>query len=102
MGNGSAIANNRAITRSMLPSTGVAFLPKAMAEIAERNGAVSVVDNTFASPWGRNPIKMGFDIVLHSGTKYLGGHADLIAGLVAGKKELIADIFFSKIHYSFL
>ena len=72
---------------------------EAMAEIAERNGAVSVVDNTFASPWGCNPIKMGFDIVLHSGTKYLGGHADLIAGLVAGKKELIADIFFSKIHY---
>ena len=72
---------------------------EAMAEVAERHGAVSVVDNTFASPWGCNPIKMGFDIVLHSGTKYLGGHADLIAGLVAGKKELIADIFFSKIHY---
>jgi cystathionine beta-lyase/cystathionine gamma-synthase len=72
---------------------------EAMSEIAERNGIISIVDNTFASPWGCNPVSMGFDIVLHSGTKYLGGHADLIAGLVAGKKELIADIFFNKIHF---
>tara|TARA_Y100001970_G_scaffold57483_1_gene72838 strand:- start:1304 stop:2539 length:1236 start_codon:yes stop_codon:yes gene_type:complete len=72
---------------------------EAMAEIANRNDVVSVVDNTFASPWACNPIKMGFDLVLHSGTKYLGGHSDLIAGLVAGKKELIADIFFNKIHF---
>tara|TARA_Y100001960_G_scaffold320716_2_gene394078 strand:- start:801 stop:2054 length:1254 start_codon:yes stop_codon:yes gene_type:complete len=72
---------------------------EAMADIAKRNGVISVVDNTFASPWGCNPVSMGFDLVLHSGTKYLGGHADLIAGLVAGKKELIADIFFNKIHF---
>ena len=72
---------------------------EAMAGIAKRNGVISVVDNTFASPWGCNPVSMGFDLVLHSGTKYLGGHADLIAGLVAGKKELIADIFFNKIHF---
>ncbi len=72
---------------------------EAMSDIAERNGIISIVDNTFASPWGCNPVSMGFDIVLHSGTKYLGGHADLIAGLVAGKKELIADIFFNKIHF---
>ncbi len=40
--------------------------------------------------------QMGFDIVIHSGTKYLGGHADLTAGFVAGKKELIAEIFHTK------
>ena len=70
----------------------------AIAEIANKNGLVSVVDNTFASPWSCNPIKMGFDIVIHSGTKYLGGHADLTAGFVAGKKELIAEIFHTKIY----
>ncbi len=71
---------------------------EAMAEIAAKNGLISVVDNTFVSPWTCNPIKMGFDIVLHSGTKFLGGHADLTAGFVAGKKQLIADIFHNKIY----
>ena len=71
----------------------------AISEIASKNGLVSVVDNTFASPWSCNPIKMGFDIVIHSGTKYLGGHADLTAGFVAGKKQLIAEIFHTKIYF---
>jgi cystathionine beta-lyase/cystathionine gamma-synthase len=71
---------------------------EAMAEIAAKNGLISVVDNTFVSPWTCNPIKMGFDIVLHSGTKFLGGHADLTAGFVAGRKQLIADIFHNKIY----
>jgi cystathionine beta-lyase/cystathionine gamma-synthase len=48
---------------------------------------------------GCNQIKFGFDLVIHSGTKYLGGHSDLIAGLVAGKKELIAQIFPKKVHF---
>ena len=71
----------------------------AMADIAKRHNLISVVDNTFASPWGCNPIKHGFDLVIHSGTKYLGGHSDLIAGLVVGKKELIASIFPKKVHF---
>jgi cystathionine beta-lyase/cystathionine gamma-synthase len=45
----------------------------AMAVIAQKNNLISVVDNTFASPWGCNPVKSGFDLVIHSGTKYLGG-----------------------------
>ena len=72
---------------------------EAMAEVAKKNGLVSVVDNTFASPWSCRPIEMGFDIVLHSGTKYLGGHADLTAGFAAGKKDLIEQIFHHKIYF---
>jgi len=71
----------------------------AMAEIANKHGLISVVDNTFASPWACNPIKHGFDLVIHSGTKYLGGHSDLIAGFVVGKRELIAEIFPKKVHF---
>ena len=71
----------------------------AMADIANRHNLISVVDNTFASPWGCRPIEHGFDLVIHSGTKYLGGHSDLIAGFVAGKKELIAQIFPKKVHF---
>ena len=70
----------------------------AIAEIAKKNGLISIVDNTFASPWSCNPVKMGFDIVLHSGTKYLGGHADLTAGFAAGRKDLIAQVFHNKIY----
>ena len=70
----------------------------AMAELAKENNLISVVDNTFVSPWSCNPIEMGFDIVIHSGTKYLGGHSDLTAGFVAGKKTLVAEIFHNKIY----
>jgi cystathionine beta-lyase/cystathionine gamma-synthase len=70
-----------------------------MSDIANRHNLISVVDNTFASPWACNPIKHGFDLVIHSGTKYLGGHSDLIAGFVVGKRELIASIFPKKVHF---
>ena len=63
----------------------------AMAEVAKKNGLVSVVDNTFAS-WSCRPIELGFDIVLHSGTKYLGGHADLTAGFAVAGKTLSSDV----------
>lgn len=55
---------------------------RAIASIAAQVGAYLVVDNTFASPIGQNPISLGADIVIHSGTKYIGGHSDLVAGLV--------------------
>tara|TARA_B100001113_G_scaffold199955_1_gene163812 strand:+ start:60 stop:1262 length:1203 start_codon:yes stop_codon:yes gene_type:complete len=71
----------------------------AMAEIANKHNLISIVDNTFASPWACNPIKHGFDLVIHSGTKYLGGHSDLIAGFVVGKRKLIAEIFPKKVHF---
>ena len=69
---------------------------EAMAAIAKKHNVIAICDNTFASPWGCNPISMGFDIVIHSGSKYLGGHSDLVGGVVVGKKELISEIFRKK------
>lgn len=62
-----------------------------IASIAHARGALVVVDNTFASPVAQQPLKLGADIVVHSGTKYLGGHSDLVAGLVAVQSEELAD-----------
>ena len=68
---------------------------EAIARIAHANGSLLCVDNTFASPALQQPIALGADIVLHSATKYLGGHSDLIAGLVVTKtKELGEQIRF--------
>ena len=72
---------------------------EAMAALAKKHDLISIVDNTFATPWGCNPIDLGFDLVIHSGTKYLGGHSDLIAGLVVGRKDLVAEIFPKKVHF---
>jgi cystathionine beta-lyase/cystathionine gamma-synthase len=54
---------------------------KAVAAIAREHGLLAVADNTFASPWGQNPLAAGFDIVVHSTTKYLNGHSDLVGGV---------------------
>ena len=72
---------------------------EAMAALAKKHGLIAIVDNTFATPWGCNPVDFGFDLIIHSGTKYLGGHSDLIAGLVVGRKDLIAEIFPKKVHF---
>ena len=64
----------------------------AAAEIAKAHGAKVVVDNTYAPPYLTRPIELGADLVLHSATKYLGGHGDVVAGLVAGRAELIQEI----------
>ncbi|MGS2740075.1 trans-sulfuration enzyme family protein [Sinomicrobium sp. M5D2P17] len=60
---------------------------KAVAGIASKHGLVSMLDNTFASPVNQNPIDFGIDLVIHSATKYLGGHSDILAGAVAGSEE---------------
>jgi len=66
---------------------------RAIAEIAQSAGALSVVDNTFASPYCQNPIDHGIDLVVHSTTKYLGGHSDLTGGAVVSRTpELAAKI----------
>ncbi|QOC22623.1 PLP-dependent transferase [Wenzhouxiangella sp. AB-CW3] len=62
------------------------------AAIAQQHDTVSVIDNTFATPVVQQPIRHGFDLVVHSGTKYLGGHSDLLCGALAGSKELIEHI----------
>jgi len=61
-----------------------------LAKIAKKHKLISVTDNTFASPWIQRPIELGFDIALHSATKYLNGHSDIIGGVavVGGNKEL--------------
>ncbi len=64
----------------------------AMAEIAHRHGALLLVDNTFASPYGCQPLKLGADLVMHSATKYLSGHSDVLAGVVVGSKERVDAI----------
>lgn len=63
----------------------------AVADLAKANGLKLVVDNTFASPVAQQPLLLGADIVIHSGTKYLGGHSDLVAGLVVVKDEDLAN-----------
>jgi methionine-gamma-lyase len=64
----------------------------AVADIAHASGAHVVVDNTYATPYLTQPIKHGADVVLHSATKYLGGHGDVVAGLLVGSAELVSDI----------
>ena len=65
---------------------------KLAAEVSQKAGLFSVVDNTFASPVLQQPIAHGIDAVMHSATKYLGGHSDLTAGAIAGSKDFIARV----------
>ena len=67
-----------------------------MVSLAKKHGLVSVVDNTFATPWACRPISMGFDLVINSGTKFLNGHTDLTAGIVVGREDLIKEVFHFK------
>lgn len=71
----------------------------AMVDVAKRHNLLLIIDNTFASPWGCQPLNLGADLVIHSTTKYLGGHSDIIGGAVIGPKELIAQIFMRKVHF---
>ena len=66
----------------------------AIAEVAHGHGARLAVDNTFASPYLQRPIEHGADLVVHSTTKYLGGHSDVVGGAVIGRRELIEPIAF--------
>ena len=60
--------------------------------IGRKSGIATVVDNTFATPFNQLPLELGADMVIHSATKYLGGHSDLTAGIVAGGKEMIEKV----------
>ncbi len=62
------------------------------ASVAQKNGIPLIVDNTFASPFLQRPLELGADIVVHSATKYLGGHGDIIGGLVVGNNEMMSHI----------
>ena len=71
----------------------------AMVEVAKRHNLMCIIDNTFATPWACQPLTMGVDLVIHSTTKYLGGHSDIVGGAVVGSKKHIAEIFPRKVHF---
>ena len=66
---------------------------QAVADLAKANGIVTMIDNTFASPINQNPVDFGIDIVIHSATKYMGGHSDILAGAVAASNNHIEIIW---------
>jgi len=63
------------------------------AALAKRNNILSMIDSTFGTPINQHPAEFGIDLVMHSGTKYLNGHTDLICGVVAGRQELIERVW---------
>jgi cystathionine beta-lyase/cystathionine gamma-synthase len=73
------------------PTVGLVDLKQVVA-IARKHKLVSIVDNTFATPVLQKPLEMGFDLVVHSATKYLAGHSDVVAGAVAGSRERVKKI----------
>jgi cystathionine gamma-synthase len=64
-----------------------------ISELAHRYGALVVVDNTFATPVNQQPLTLGADLVIHSATKYLGGHSDITAGAIMGSKKLVDPVW---------
>jgi cystathionine gamma-lyase len=67
---------------------------EALAAVAHKGSALLAVDNTFASPYLQQPINLGADLVIHSTTKYLGGHSDVVGGAVIGRRDLLGPIAF--------
>src|SRR5262249_22828959 len=69
---------------------------EAIAQLAKRHGALAVADNTFATPFVQRPLALGFDIVVHSVTKYLNGHSDMIGGaaVVGPRQDLVEQMRF--------
>lgn len=65
---------------------------KKTAAIAKQHGLISLIDSTFGTPINQHPAEYGIDLVMHSGTKYLSGHADLTCGVISGRQELIQQI----------
>ncbi|WP_299628177.1 PLP-dependent aspartate aminotransferase family protein [uncultured Tenacibaculum sp.] len=66
---------------------------KAVADVAKKNGIITMIDNTFASPINQTPIDFGIDIMIHSATKYMGGHSDILAGAIAASNEHVDKIW---------
>ena len=97
--------DTNAFEKAMRPETALVLLEspsnpsmwltdiKAVAAIAKAHGAITLIDNTFATPINQRPIDLGIDLVAHSATKYFGGHSDLIAGVVLGSSGLIEKIW---------
>lgn len=96
-------ADHAAIEAAITPATKAIFIEtptnpllkvtdiRAVAQLAQQHNLTLIVDNTFSTPYWQNPLVLGADIVVHSATKYLGGHSDVVAGLVAVKDEQLAE-----------
>ena len=95
----------QAIAGAVRPNTAIIFtesptnpylrvldLP-AIVKVAKENGILTMIDTTLATPYNIRPIEMGVDVVIHSATKYLGGHNDLLAGVALGKHELLDPVY---------
>lgn len=80
------------------PCLGILDL-SAVSKLAKAKNILTIIDNTFATPINQNPIDMGIDLVIHSGTKYLGGHSDLSSGAVVGRSELIRKVLTNARNY---
>ncbi|UPT65311.1 MAG: aminotransferase class I/II-fold pyridoxal phosphate-dependent enzyme [Sphingobacteriales bacterium JAD_PAG50586_3] len=70
---------------------------EAVATIAKKHNIVTIMDNSYTTPLYQQPIKMGIDITIHSATKYLNGHSDIVAGVLCGSKEMIGRLFASEL-----
>jgi cystathionine beta-lyase/cystathionine gamma-synthase len=90
----SALRENTRVLLLELPTNPTlrVFDPRPLAKLAKEQGITTVVDATFASPVNLRPAELGIDVVVHSATKYLGGHSDLVAGLVAGPRPLVDEV----------
>lgn len=80
------------------PLLGIVDLRK-VADIGKRKGILTVIDNTFATPINQNPFRLGIDVIVHSGTKYLGGHSDLYCGVAVTRKDIAARIRKTAAHF---
>jgi cystathionine beta-lyase/cystathionine gamma-synthase len=69
---------------------------KRVAALAQKHGIVTLVDSTFSTPINCRPAEHGIDLIMHSGTKYFGGHADIICGIIAGREDLVRTIHASR------
>ncbi|MEW8972855.1 MAG: aminotransferase class I/II-fold pyridoxal phosphate-dependent enzyme [Tissierellaceae bacterium] len=94
-----AMKENTKIVYIESPSNPVLALVdiEAAAKIAHEHGALLLIDSTFASPYSQRPLKLGADIVIHSATKSINGHGDVIAGIIVGKKEILDKVRFDGI-----
>lgn len=97
-------ADLEAVKKAIRPETKVVYIEtpanptmrisdiQAIADIAHEHGAKVVVDNTFMSPYYQRPLELGADVVVHSATKYINGHGDVVAGLAIGSKEFMDEV----------
>lgn len=97
--------NTGAIEAAILPNTKVLFLESpntmlfelqdldACAQLAKKHGLVTIIDNSYCSPVFQKPANFGIDIIVHSGTKYLNGHSDVVCGVLCSSKKIVRHIF---------